>query len=91
MELVKVKCPECGANIEINSKLDTATCNYCGTSFAVNKTSQVKKIFEVSNGHVERKKSKTDYLEKVNNLREEAMKRNNAIQAEQWKMINENK
>jgi len=41
MDLVKVKCPDCGASIEINSKLDTVACNYCGTSFVVNKTSQI--------------------------------------------------
>ena len=92
MELIKIKCPNCGASIEINEKLKNATCNYCGTSFMVKKESEIKKTLKVLDDHTERKnKLKTDYLEKVNKLKSDALKSSNASQAEQWKMINDNK
>lgn len=92
MELVKVKCPECGASIEINNKLENAACNYCGTSFVIKKENNVEKTLKTFDEHSERKKKlKTDYLEKLNKIRDDAMKSKNASQAEQWKMINDNK
>jgi uncharacterized membrane protein YvbJ len=35
MKLVEKKCPNCGANIEFNSENKTVTCNYCNTTFEV--------------------------------------------------------
>ncbi len=32
--LVKMKCPHCGANMEVNDALDTIICTYCGTMIA---------------------------------------------------------
>ena len=32
--LVKMKCPHCGANMEVNDALDTIMCTYCGTKIA---------------------------------------------------------
>ena len=29
-KLVKTKCPECGARLEINPEADKITCEYCG-------------------------------------------------------------
>ena len=35
MKLVEKKCPNCGANIEFNAEHKTVTCNYCNTTFEV--------------------------------------------------------
>lgn len=32
--LVKMKCPHCGANMEVNDQLDMVFCTYCGTKIA---------------------------------------------------------
>lgn len=35
MKLVKLECPNCHANIEVNSEFETAVCNYCRTEFLI--------------------------------------------------------
>ena len=35
MKLIKLKCPNCNADIQANEELEKATCNYCGASFAI--------------------------------------------------------
>lgn len=42
MKVVKLKCPECNANLEVNSDLENITCNYCGAThfFSLNKNTQ---------------------------------------------------
>lgn len=35
MKLVDMKCPNCGAKLQVNSELKKATCNYCGQDFAI--------------------------------------------------------
>lgn len=35
MKLIKLKCPNCNANVEVNKDLERATCNYCGTNFII--------------------------------------------------------
>lgn len=37
MKLLKLKCPNCNADLEINSNLDKFTCNYCGTTSLLDK------------------------------------------------------
>ena len=32
MKLIQLKCPSCGAKLEINPSLDKYTCNYCGVT-----------------------------------------------------------
>lgn len=31
MKLIKLQCPSCGANLEVNGELKSFTCNFCGT------------------------------------------------------------
>lgn len=58
--LVKMKCPHCGANMEVNDALDTIMCTYCGSKIAnlkerievtqnVNVSGVVKHIMDRSN------------------------------------------
>ena len=35
MELISVKCPNCGANVSINNDHKTAYCNHCNSSFLI--------------------------------------------------------
>lgn len=36
-KLIKGTCPQCGAPVEFDENADRATCEYCGTSFVVDK------------------------------------------------------
>lgn len=45
MQLIKTKCPNCGAELEINAELKQATCNYCGSTFLIDD--------EVKNLHID--------------------------------------
>lgn len=33
MSLIYAKCPNCGANLKVDSDKDTAVCEYCGGTF----------------------------------------------------------
>lgn len=35
MKLIALECPKCNAQLEINTELTQATCNYCGCSFLI--------------------------------------------------------
>ena len=37
MPIVPAKCPNCAANLEVNSSQDAAICTHCGTPFIVEK------------------------------------------------------
>ena len=47
MKLVKLKCPQCNANLEVNNDLTMAVCNYCGCSFYID-DEQVKQSQEAT-------------------------------------------
>lgn len=42
MTLKTYKCPNCGADIEVNADFDDATCNYCRTTFKLEEESTAK-------------------------------------------------
>ena len=42
MKLVDLKCPSCGAKLRVNSELEEATCNYCGSKFLVEDENETK-------------------------------------------------
>lgn len=35
MKLIEKKCPNCGADLKFNKDDDTVTCNYCKTSYEI--------------------------------------------------------
>lgn len=35
MKLIDLKCPNCGAKLQVNSELKKASCNYCGQEFVI--------------------------------------------------------
>ena len=37
MNLVPCRCPNCGANVQVDAAKQTAVCSFCGTSFLVNR------------------------------------------------------
>ena len=45
MDLIKLKCENCGANLQVNKELDKITCNFCGAQIYINdKASEIKRI-----------------------------------------------
>lgn len=36
MKMVSLKCPDCGANIELDSEREFGFCSYCGTKILIN-------------------------------------------------------
>lgn len=42
MRLIKIKCPCCNANVEVNAEFKTAICNYCRTEFFVQDENETK-------------------------------------------------
>lgn len=49
--LVPAKCPQCGADIDVDKNLETAFCSYCGTKIIIKDV--VKKVKIVNNPTVE--------------------------------------
>ena len=37
MSIIPAKCPQCGANIEVDNTKDAGICKYCGTAFVTEK------------------------------------------------------
>lgn len=35
MKIIKLKCPNCNADVEVNEDLEKAFCNYCGNEFLI--------------------------------------------------------
>lgn len=55
MELVKVKCLECGANLEVDQELDEIVCNYCGTKVLID--DEATKIHRIEKAKLESRKN----------------------------------
>ena len=49
MELVKAKCTECGATLDVNPNAERLTCRYCGSEFIVEKAISVYNQTTVNN------------------------------------------
>lgn len=43
VKLISAKCPNCGANIEIESQINTILCKYCGSTIIVDGILRIKK------------------------------------------------
>jgi tetratricopeptide (TPR) repeat protein len=61
-EMIKLKCPSCGGQLDLPNNLDIAFCTFCGTKVVINKTEKL----------LEQQK-----LERYSQLREIAEKANN--------------
>ena len=45
MNLIKLKCENCGAQLEVNKELDEIHCNYCGTKIWIDdESSKIKRL-----------------------------------------------
>ena len=55
MDLIKLKCPQCGSDLEVNSKLNEMICNYCGTKILIN--DEATKIERIANAKINERKS----------------------------------
>lgn len=64
MKIVSLRCPNCGANQDINSDLRVYICNYCGTNFYL----ENNKVTEEENKSKKKKKSDEEIVSKVKDV-----------------------
>lgn len=73
IQLREAKCPSCGANIQVNDKLENTICQYCGTQVLVEEAIQKYKI-EISGkvevDGIETRKSRLERAKKHLKLKE---------------------
>ena len=60
VQLTAAKCPQCGADIEVNAELEKSICQYCGTTILVQEA--IQKIELSGSVKVEGIKNRDDYL-----------------------------
>ncbi|MCI8459942.1 MAG: hypothetical protein HFE81_00965 [Bacilli bacterium] len=65
MKLTPAKCPSCGANIDVNEKLEKTICQYCGTTVLVDDAVQKYKIEISGNVKVSGVKDADDYIKEA--------------------------
>ena len=71
MELYQLKCPNCGADLEVEKQIDTFFCKYCGTKLIANdlRKSVVQAKVEIKKAELEadlrKAKIKNDNLTKI--------------------------
>lgn len=63
MKLTSAKCPSCGANIEVNEKLEKTICQYCGTTVLIEEAIEKYKIEISGKVEVEGIKSNSQKIE----------------------------
>lgn len=61
MKVIKLKCPECNAILEVNSDLDNITCNYCGAKVTIEDENESKTERVIRRLGNELKKSRSYY------------------------------
>jgi DNA-directed RNA polymerase subunit RPC12/RpoP len=61
MEFVQMKCPNCGADLEVENSIDSFYCKYCGTKILV----------EGQSKHVVNAKVKIRMMDKLGDMQKE--------------------
>ena len=61
MEFVQMKCPNCGADLEVEDSIDSFYCKYCGTKILV----------EGQSKHVVNAKTKIRMMDKLGDMQKE--------------------
>lgn len=79
MKVVKLKCPECNANLEVNSDLENITCNYCGAKVTIEDENESRTERVIRRLGSELKKSRNyyssdEYKERLNIQNEQTKK-----------------
>ena len=62
VKLQAAKCPQCGADIEVNANLEKTICQYCGTTILIQDAIQKIKIEHSGTVKVEGIKNRDDFL-----------------------------
>lgn len=65
IKLVPAKCPQCGADIEVNKDIEKTICQYCGTTVLVDDAVQKYKIELSGKVKVDGVKNRDDFLEQA--------------------------
>ena len=69
MKLVKMKCENCGATLDVNKNLEKITCNYCGAEILIDdEATKVKRVEDAKlkarkDNHEQSLKERNDILE----------------------------
>ena len=79
MKLITLKCPGCGATLDVNKELETATCNYCGKKIMVEdeNCSKEERIIKTIGKEIEKfrnYKSSEEYQKKLEIKHKEDMR-----------------
>ena len=65
MKIIKLKCDNCGAVLEVNSELNEITCNYCGNKMIID--DEATKIDRIENAKLKSRKSNHEQSMKEKN------------------------
>ncbi len=65
IKLVPAKCPQCGADIEVNKDIEKAICQYCGTTVLVDDAVQKYKVELSGKVKVDGVKNRDDFLDQA--------------------------
>ena len=65
VKLQAAKCPSCGADIQVNEKLENTICQYCGSTVLVEDAIEKYKIEISGNVKVEGIKGRNDKIEQA--------------------------
>lgn len=65
IKLQAAKCPQCGADIEVNPNLEKTICQYCGTTILIQEAVQKVKVEHTGTIKVEGIKNRDDYFKQA--------------------------
>ena len=65
VKLQAAKCPQCGADIEVNPSLEKTICQYCGTTILIQDAVQKIKVEHTGTVKVDGIKNRDDYLKQA--------------------------
>lgn len=79
MKVITLNCPGCGATLDVNKELETATCNYCGKKILVEdeNCSKEERIIKTIGKEIEKfrsYKSSDEYQKKLEIKHKENMR-----------------
>ena len=65
MKMIKLKCDQCGASLEVNSELNEILCNYCGNKILID--DEATKLSRMEDAKLKAKKKNYEFEKEVQN------------------------
>ena len=72
MKMIKLKCDQCGASLEVNSELNEILCNYCGNKILID--DEATKLSRMEDAKLKAKKKNYEFEKEVQNEKDEKKK-----------------